>query len=51
MAIVSGEMDKILAAMVLAIAAAASDVKVKLFFLFGLYQLCVTLKNQLKVKI
>jgi len=34
LAIVSGEMDKILAAMVLALAAAGSDLKVKLFFSF-----------------
>ena len=34
MAIVSGDMDKILAAMVLALAAAAMDTKVKLFFSF-----------------
>jgi peroxiredoxin family protein len=34
MAIVSGDMDKILAAMVISIAAAAMDTKVKLFFSF-----------------
>jgi peroxiredoxin family protein len=34
MAVVSGDMDKILAAMVLALAAAAMDTKVKMFFSF-----------------
>lgn len=34
-AVVSGDMDKILAAMIISLAAAAMDTQVKLFFHFG----------------